>query len=269
MKTVFDFSNYRDFLNNFMYGEDAKRGRQSEVAKAMGCQASYLVQVAKGKSELTEDQAFRLGDHLNWSELETDYFTLLLRISRAATPSLKNFLEAKRKTLLRKSENLETKVGSKPLLNSEKFLAQYFSSGIPSTIHMATSSPKFSKPQQIADRLSLSLELVEDNLRFLERYGLIKKEGSDFRFAGSSMHLPKNSVLNEAHQTGRRMQAIRSIQENSKEALHFSSVFTLDKKQFDELKNLFAKFVQESHEHIHSGGTDELYSMCLDLFKVV
>lgn len=269
MISVFKYANYRELLKDLLYGPDSKRGDQSELAKAMGCQASYLLQVLKEKAELTEDHVIRLAHHLNLGDLQTEYFLQLLRISRAATKDLIQFLEKRRADLMRQQSDLENKVESRPLLDSEQFLSRYFSSWIPSTIHVATSSEKFQSPSAIAERLSLPINIVEDTLNFLEEYSLIKRRGKDFLFASGSIHLPRRSALNEAHQSGRRIQVLRSIQQQNNESLHFSSVFTLDEKSFKELKHMMTQFIEGSHKKIHEAGTDEIYAMSMDLFQVV
>ncbi len=269
MMSVFKYSNYRDLLKDLLYGPDSRRGDQSELAKAMGCQASYLLQVLKGKAELTEDHAIRLAHHLNLGDLQTEYVLLLLRISRAATQDLVQFLEKRRAELFRQQSDLENKVESRPLLDSEQFLSRYFSSWIPSTIHVATSSEKFQNAFAIAERLSLPIGIVEDTLSFLEKHSLIKRQGKDFLFNGGSIHLPRRSALNEAHQSSRRIQALRSIQQQNNESLHFSSVFTLDEKALKELKHMITQLIESSHKKIHDAGTDEIYAMNMDLFKVV
>ncbi|MNL74440.1 hypothetical protein D3C87_2000780 [compost metagenome] len=84
------------------------------------------------------------------------------------------------------------------------------------------------------------------------------------------MHLDRKNEISRSFQAHRRLQAIRAIQQDDgAENLHFSSVFTLDKKTFEELKKAFLDGIQEAHKKIHAGGTEELYALTLDLFEMV
>jgi hypothetical protein len=168
-----------------------------------------------------------------------------------------------------KSRELESKVKTEQVLNSEKFLARYFGSWLPSTIHMATSSESFQTVESLAKRLSVSKEHVEEVLQFLSEVQLVKKEGSRYRYGTGSIYLPRSADLNEAHQTARRVQALRSIAKGDADDMHFASIFTLNKKDLEQIKKIFSEAVKTSHEKIQSSGTEELYGICLDVFAVV
>lgn len=265
----FEFDSYREVLEELIHGRDAKRGKQTEFAAAMGCQPSYLLQVLKQKAELTEDHGLKLCQHLGYDEMETEYFILLLRKARAATRELVQFLEKKRIVIQQHSRELGPRVEAQSLLESEKFLSQYFASWIASTLHVATSAKKYQTVTVLADRFGLPTETVESVLKFLEKAKLVERDGKNFSFAGGSVHLPRQSALNTTHQTSRRMQALRSIEMNDEDDVHFSSIFTLDRKTYLEVRKQLRDLIADSHRRIHAGGTDEVYGLCLDLFRVV
>jgi len=268
MKPLVEYSNYRVYLNDLIYGPSTRRGFQTELAKAMGCQAAYLSQVLKDKAELTEDHALKLVTHLRFSDFDSEYFMLLLRMSRAATPELVQYLDQKRLEMARHSHELSHKIKAELASSSEKVLAEYFVSWIPSTIHIATSCEKFQSPQAIARHLGLQLETVECVLRFLEQSHLVENRDGQYVFAGGSFHLPRSSPLDRTHQTNRRIQALQVIQKNCPENIHFSSLFTADQQAFLEVKKMILQYIEESHRKIHSSGTDNIYGMCLDVFEI-
>ena len=69
---IFKFDNYKQFLSAKIKSQS--RGYQSALAKAVRCQASYLIQVLTKKSDLTEDQAVLATQFLNMSSDERDFF---------------------------------------------------------------------------------------------------------------------------------------------------------------------------------------------------
>jgi len=269
MKSIFEARDYRSYLNGLVYSPDTKRGYQVQMARAIGCQAAYLSQVLKGKSEFTEDHALKLAQFLTLPPAGTEYLVLLVRQSRASTPALREYLEQRRLEIARDQEEVKSRVNSKSLLADENTLFRYFSSGIPSLIHMATSSERYRTVEALATRFRLAPARVRDILNFLEEIHLVQKKGNGWRYATAPLHFPRESAVNLGHQLGRRQQAMRSIEENDPDDIHFSSVFTVDAETYRELKRDLLDHIENSHQKIHAGGTHEVYGMCLDLFRAV
>jgi uncharacterized protein (TIGR02147 family) len=269
MNKLFTFQDYRAYLRSLVYAPETKRGYQVAMAKAIGCQAAYLSQVIKGKSEFTEDHALKLAQFLRLSPPGIEYLVLLVRQSRASSPALREYLEQRRIELSKDQEEVKSRVNSKTFAADESTLFRYFSSGLPSLIHMATSSEKLRTVEALATRFRLPPARVGEILAFLEEINLVEKKGSHWRYASPPLHFPRESAINIVHQLGRRNQAMRAIEENDPNDLHFSSVFTLDAETYAKLKTDLLDHIESSHRRIHAGGTTEVYSMCLDLFRAV
>ncbi len=52
--SVFSFRSYKEFLKSVTIIHKNERGFQAKLAKACGCQASYLSQVLNGKAEFID-----------------------------------------------------------------------------------------------------------------------------------------------------------------------------------------------------------------------
>lgn len=269
MKSLFKYDNYKIYLEELIKNYPGGRGYQSALAKAMNCQAAYLSQVLRGKVELTEDHGLKLVLFLKLNALESEYFLILLRHSRAATRELRHYLEQRRLEMVQHQDDLENKVRAKAARDSDAFLTKYYSSWIPLTIHAATSSEHFQTVEAIAERFSLSLQLVEENLAFLVKYNLVTQKQDRFIFSGESIHLPKSYALNEPFQVSLRTKVIEAIQKKNKSDLHFASTFTISKKSYKDILEILNKAIEDAHQVIHDSGTEEVYSICLDLFKVI
>lgn len=268
MKSLFEYHNYRKFLEDLVYSKDAKRGTQVRIAKAIGCQAAYLSQVLKGKAELTEDHALKLARFLNLPSLGVDYLVLIVRLSRASSPDLRKYLEQHREKILKEVEEASSRVqATKPTLSGAE-LQRYFSSWIPSTVHMATSSSNLQTPEALAQRLRLPLKKTQETLQFLHQMGLVTEHQGAWQFSGKSLHFPKESSINTAHQISRRHQAIRSIEQENSENIHFSSIFTISEPAFRKLKSDLLNYIEDSHKTISSSGADDIHAICLDLFRL-
>ncbi len=269
MISPLNYQDYKEYLRDLTVMEGQKRGFQSSMAKAMNCQAAYLSQSLRGKVELTEDHGVKLVGFLKLNALEAEFFLLLLRLSRATTPELRSYLEERRVEMLQRRDDLENKVQAKGARDSEAFISQYFSSWIPTAIHIATSSPDLQTAEALIERFSLTENVVNETLDFLVKYNLVRREKKKFIFSGESIHLPKTSAANEPYQVSLRTQVIKSIQEEgNKNNMHFSSVFTMDKKSYKDILEICNRAIEDSHKVIHGSGTEEVYSLCVDFFKV-
>ena len=61
MKQIFDYRDYRDFVNEFISEQPIRgHGVRSRMAKAMGCQLAYFSQVLHRKAHLSLDQGLKL-----------------------------------------------------------------------------------------------------------------------------------------------------------------------------------------------------------------
>jgi len=269
MESLFNFKTYPHYLKAVFFGPEARRGLQAEYARAMGCQAAYLSQVLKGGANLTDDHGLKLAQFLKFSELETDYWLTLLRLERAATPELKKHLEAARDRIAQAAGELKNRSDAETMEIDERTLAAYFGSWLAPTLHVATSSSRLRTAGALAERFCLSEKKVEEVLRFLQQAGFVHKRGPEWHFSGTSVHLPRQSPHHTAHQMHHRQQAMRSLELLDERDLHFSSVFTMAPADFERLREKMTDWIASAQKDIHKSGSEEVYAICLDMFRVV
>lgn len=265
----FSHEAYRAYLVALCEQPDA-RGLRKQLSTAAGCQPSYLSQALHGRVHLTEEHLAGIAGFLRLKAEEAEFLLLLLRLEKAGTPALRAMLEAQKAKLLARQKNLKNRVGSAgPVAMSDADVGMYFSTWIPSAVHLLTSDPAFGHAEKIAERLLLPESKVMETLRFLEKLGLVaqsKRQG--WAFARGSIHLPKDSPWQSAFQASRRELAARSIALNPRGAVHFSTMFTISPEDLKKLEQLAAEFVSGAHEKIHASGTERLAAICLDVFEV-
>ena len=264
---IFEFESYRDYLIHLSQGPDSIRGIQAKLARAANCQASYFSQALKGKTQLTEDQALGIAEFLEFSVTQTNYFLLLLRYEKAGTQKLADFLKNQIRAIKQDELSLVNQVGVAKKRFKDEDLAVYSRSWIYSVVHILTSTPGMTT-ESIASRLSLPKETVMNVLKELGEMGFVTKTGAIWKFAGEGVHVPQDSRWHQSLQLSRRSLIERSITLNSSDSTHFSSVFTIDPKDFLEIRKSIGAFVHKSHETIYASGTSDLACLCLDLFKI-
>lgn len=264
----YEYNDYRIYLK-VVCEVSATRGTRASLARAAECQASYFSQVLKGKVHLTEDQLLGITAFLNLEKHEIEHLLLLLRWQKAGTPRLRQYLQ----TLIQQSRkaraNLAHQVNAENVVDNEEYLGVYFNSWIPSVIHLLTSSPSYQTPEAIAERLHLPLKKVKETLKFLELAGFVEHHQKKWTYKRGSIHLTKESPWQPTMQLTRRELAARSIAVNPEDSIHFSSVFTMDEKDLEEIRKMMRQSIEKSHKIISDSGTEKLVCMCMDLFEVI
>jgi uncharacterized protein (TIGR02147 family) len=238
------------------------------MAKSAGCQASYLSRVLQEKVHLTEDQAIGITEFLALTDDETYFFLLLLRYEKAGTLRLKKYLRKMIELALKEQHSVGQRVKADRIVHSEEQIAEYFISWVPSAVHLLASSEEYKTPEQIAKRLNISSQKVRETLSSLKKMGLVNDSNNRWSFSGGPIHVPKESNYHSTLQTHRRQLSLNSISYGDMNDLHFSSLFTLDRKDFEALKALSNKYIEKSHDKIKASGAEELFCICLDLFEV-
>jgi len=266
--TLYDYDDYRPYLND-VCDTSAERGVRASLARAAECQASYLSQVLKGRAHLTEDQLMGITVSLGLVKSETEYLLMLLRYQKAGTPKLREYLKGLIHSAREESIHLARQVNADKVVRDEQHLGVYFNSWIPSTVHLLTSSPEFQTAEAIAERLHIPLKKTKETLKFLEHVGFIEYADKKWVYKRGSIHITKDSPLQSSMQFSRRELAARSIAINSEDSIHFSSVFTIDEKDLEEIRKMYRKAIEKSHKMISSSGTEKLACICLDVFEVV
>ncbi|WP_413612338.1 TIGR02147 family protein [Bdellovibrio sp. HCB-110] len=269
MAHIFEYKDYKVFLSTVLKSNSSQRGLQSAMARHLGCQASYLYQILKGKADLTEDQAFKVTTFLKFAEVERDFFMCLVRFAKASSPELRQFLSGEIERKIKSHQDLKNRIQADNPPNNDDFWEHYFATLIPSHVHILTSSKKYQTVKSLSQKLNLPEDEILRHLKQLQSMKMVDYKDKKWVYLSSSIHFAKDSRFNLQMQKNRRIQSLSALNEAlTSEDTHFSSLFTLDPDSLKKLQSLIADFVQNSHSIVHRGGTDEAYVLNLDLFEI-
>lgn len=88
--SIFNFDSYRRYLVNHLSLLPHKgRGHISKMANAMKIQPTLMSMILSGTRELNPENAIELSIYLEHTEIESEYFLLLVQYERAGTYKLK------------------------------------------------------------------------------------------------------------------------------------------------------------------------------------
>lgn len=267
MTSLFEYTHYRSALNAIVEYRSERGGTQAELARAMNCQAAYFSQVLKGRAELTEDQLIALCEFLELDEKQSDFFLLLLRLSRAGTPKLRAYLQKQIERMIQKSELVEARVPSSEVEANRALGIYYCSSWIPSVLHLATSCESLQTVKALKARFGIDEATIEFHLRELEKFGLVTFEKGRWAYAGSSFHFPRSSPFDLQIQLARRQMVMNSIPFRREADMNYSVVFSADEEAIREIRKQLLKAIEKIHKTFEPAPGADVYSICIDLFK--
>jgi len=258
--TLFDFDEYRSVIKWQIKVNESVRGYQTLLAKAAGCQRAFLSQALNSHVQLTPDHVAGLSKFWQFDELETDYFLELVLLERASSPSLKQVIERRLRTLRKQRLNLAERFKINETL-PENIQAIYYTSWHMSAIHVLLSIPEFNDIHKISQRLHLSPAAVQSSIKHLEELKVIKK-------TNKHLYLPKTSPFTGTNHINWRQRAIANIQSQDTDALHYSVVSALSVADVEKFRELILKCIEGTRKVVEPSPEEEIICFTCDLFKV-
>ncbi|MBI4042503.1 MAG: DUF4423 domain-containing protein, partial [Deltaproteobacteria bacterium] len=195
------------------------------------------------------------------------FFLLLVQHTRAGTKTLQAYFLRQIEKIRRDRLVLKNRLDVEEHL-SERNQTIYYSAWYYSAIHVMLSVPQFQTKEAISDYIGMPLGLVSSVLDFLVSGGLAKYDGNKFQIRTKRIHLGSDSSLISKHHMNWRLRAMHALDQQINEDLHYSFVVSLSRKDVEKMKALLIEQIQTVKEQIRISPEEEIYSFCLDFFRV-
>lgn len=269
-KDLFDYKDYKSYLSAYIKAQPkGGRGIRLAMAQHMGSPVSHISQILNGKSHLSLEQAESVNEFLGHTQEESQYFILLVQLSRAGTPALRKRLSFQIQQILEKRLILKDRLGVKQTLSKESQM-EFYSSWLYGAVHVMLTIPKFQSKETISQHLGISLKRTAEILEFLVSTGLaVQKDKGKFDIGEARIHLGSDSALISKFHTNWRMKAIQSLEkETASEDLHYSSAITISDSDFLKIKSQLVKCIEEIKQVIRDSPAEGVHSFNIDFFKL-
>lgn len=263
---IFEYENYKTFLKSLIKDNLKHRGFKAFLAKAAGCERSYLSQVLNSKAQLTPDHAYNISIALEMTPQQCEYWMLLVELGRVATPTYKRFISRKIKTLQSQSNDMKNKFNNPPQL-PEKAEIIYFSKWYMVAVHLLCGVIKSNQIHQIAQQINLPKSIVEDTIAELEKLNLLVKKNNSWIPTQEVLYVHKNSPLCDIHHMNWRQQALLDIQKKNDDSLHLTAVHSISKENFEKIKQLLFSAIKSGMEISQSSPEEVLACLNIDYFN--
>lgn len=257
---------YKSFLKRVADQQSHVKAIHSKMAEAAGCQKSYLSKVLNGEAHLLPDHAYGIAEYLHMSEPETDYFLELVQLDRAGSPKLRERQKKKLEKLKEQMENLHQRFRSESLSEEEEQKI-YYSSWVYSAVHIACGIENLRSAKALAARFHLETKHVEAILADLARMKLVEEAGGSWRRSSKYLHVPFGSPMNSVNHANWSIKALQDIQLEKAESLHYTAVYSLEKKDAEQIKLMLIQAIERSREVVKPSRDEELVCLRVDLFR--
>jgi uncharacterized protein (TIGR02147 family) len=265
--SIFDFNDYRNFLEKSLSVKGETRGFRTNLAKFLGCRLSHITQVIGGLNHLSLEFSYKTATFLKLSKSETHFFLLLVNKDRSGDFKLSQYFQEQIDQIHKERSKVIKRLEVEDHLTTEQIM-HYYSSWSFSAVHLLCSLPQINSTSDIVDRLNISLEHAQDVTDFLIEIGILKNTKSGLATSGRRIHLKDNSKMVSKHHTNWRMKAIQSFDKTEPENLHFSGVYSFAKKDWKKLKETLLKSLEQSDLIIKDSPQDTVGVISLDFFEI-
>ena len=266
-KTIFNSADYKAYLHSKVGGPHQKKGVKSAIARALGCQPTYITHVLNGHANLSLEQAEALNRFFAHTKEEGQIFFLMVQRDRAGTHSLKTHFQEQIDHILESRLVLTKRLGQRNILSEEQ-RAIFYSVWYFLAAQIGLTIPKWRTHDELSKHLGLSPSRIAETLQFLCEAGLVRKEGTQFIPTETQIRLGKDSHHILKHHTNWRVKAIESLENEDLNDLHYSSVISLSEKDVLRIKNLLLDQLKDNLKIIGDSKEECLYSMNIDFFNL-
>lgn len=264
---IFDCNDYKQYLRSKVGGPKQKKGVKSAMARALGCQPTYISHVLNGHANLSLEQAETLNTFFAHTKEEGQIFLLMVLRDRAGTHTLKAHFQEQIAQILANRMVLSKRLGQRNVL-SEENRAIFYSAWYFLAVQIGLTIPHWRNHEVLAKNLGLPMARTADVLQFLCEAGLVKKAGSQFHPTETQIRLGKDSHHILKHHSNWRIKAMESLENEELHDLHYSGVVSLSAADVSRVKNLLLDQLKENLKIIGASKEERLYAMNIDFFNL-
>lgn len=267
MVSVFDFSDYRDFLSSWIDSHGTqKHGLKSKLAKQIGISSTLMSLILKGNKSLMPEQALPLCEQIGLNDLESDFFLLLVDYDRAGTQHLKNRIKKNLNKILHQAKQVSSRLKKDTELTEEK-KAIFYSSWIFSAIRNLTAIDGYQTPQALSARLNLPITLVTESLDFLCENGLCVKKDSGYSFGPAVTFVPRDSHFVNQHHRNWREKSQQAMNLRSTNDLFITTPMTLSFSDVNKVQSVLLTAYENIMKIVKPSPSEQSYCLNVDWFE--
>ncbi len=264
---IFDFHDYKHCINTWIEEQPRNgHGQLRQMAVHLNVNSVVMSQIFRGDRDLTAEQALGVADFIGFSELETDYFVLLVQKSRAGTADLKKHYEKQLQGLHTAATALKNRVKHQKVTDEDR--ATFYSHWYYSAVRLGVSIPQLDSATAIANYLNLDRPLVSKVLDFLKSNDLIVEKKGRYDIGPQVTHVGPDSPFVNRHHTNWRVKGLQALEGSSEKNWFYSGPMALSHEAASDIRKILIEAVEKATKKAAPSDSEVLRCLNIDWFEV-
>lgn len=266
MTNIYEFSEYRDFLENWLKEQPRQgRGILSRWAESLHVHPTLLSQVMGGNKDLSLELAEELARLIHLSDEECEYFLLLVQKSRAGSVALRRRYERRQREIQTRARDMTQR------LKTSEFdavaQAEFYSSWLYSGVRNLTALNEMKDVTALSSRLGLPREVLIPIVEFLLKHGLCEIDRQRLTYGPARTHLPATSPLVGQHHRNWRGRGEEQQRLKRESDLFFTFPMSLSEKDADLIRQKIPKWIEDVHKLVGPSPSETVRCLNIDYFE--
>jgi len=240
-------------------------GQLRKIAAHLGVNSVIISQVFNGDRHLTQEQALDLAAYLGFTDLETQYFLLLVLIARAGHHRLKAHYKRQLESVREKSRDLKSRLPQDKTLD-DNAKAQFYSEWYYSAVRLTSSIDGLDSIDAISDYLRLPRATVKRTAEFLLEHGLCRETNGKLGLGPSLTHLEASSPMASRSQTNWRLRALQNLEPARETELFYSAPMVLSHEDCAWVRARIVELISTVLERVKASDCERLACLNIDWF---
>lgn len=264
---IYEFSDYKAYVNQRIE-EMPKRGRGQfrKISELFSVNSVVVSQIFKGTRELSLEQANILSNYFGLTDLEKEYFFLLVQKARTSNHELIRYYDQKLDKIAKEGLQVKNIVDNKRL--SEETQSLFYSNWYYSAIRLSTLIPGNESADKIAAHLGLPIHVVQKVIGFLLQNQLVVEEKGKLKIGPQRTHIEATSPFVNRHHINWRLKGIEHMDNLHEDELFYTSPMTLSRSSMKEIKKMLLNFVVEMSKEVKEAKDEKIACLNIDFFEL-
>ncbi len=264
---AFECHDYKQCVNSWIDSQPkAGHGQLRQLALHLGINSVVMSQVFRGDRDLTPEQALGVTKFMGLSELERDYFLLLVQKGRTGSHELKAVLEKQLEGMRTAAQALKNRVKYQKFTDEDR--ATFYSQWYYSAVRLGISIPNLNRVSAIADHIKVDRALVAKVMQFLFKHKLVVEENGKLNMGPQVTHVGHDSPFVNRHHTNWRLKALQAMENVDDVDLFYTGPMALSKEATTSIRKLLVELVEKTTKKAAASDSEKLRCLNIDWFGI-
>jgi uncharacterized protein (TIGR02147 family) len=264
---LFGYNDYKKYVNDWIDDQPSNgHGQLRQMSLHLQINSVVMSQVFRGDRDITLEQALELGQFIGFTDIERDYFLLLVQKARAGTEKLKKVLQIQIETLATSALSLKNRIKHQKFSDEDK--AVFYSHWYFSAVRLGVSLPHLNNISSLAEYLDLDRALVSKVFIFLLKNKLIVENEKGFDMGPQVTHVGHDSPFVNRHHSNWRIQALRAMEKSRETNLFYTGPMALSNSVAKEIHQTIVDLIEKSTKKVAASDSETLRCLNIDWFEV-